>query len=105
MVVFWKELLNRLSICSLLTIVILVVSRFGLDGGIWGLIAPVLNVFQGSIRLSRSTTRLVDNENSKLLRVFNLYFIIIIIIIIIIIPLFKEDYILSKHTYLTYGPL
>ena len=29
----------------------------------------------------------------------------IIIIIIIIISLFKEDYILSKHTYLTYGPL
>ena len=28
-----------------------------------------------------------------------------IIIIIIIISLFKEDYILSKHTYLTYGPL
>ena len=25
--------------------------------------------------------------------------------IIIIISLFKEDYILSKHTYLTYGPL
>ena len=24
---------------------------------------------------------------------------------IIIISLFKEDYILSKHTYLTYGPL
>ena len=30
---------------------------------------------------------------------------LIIIIIIIIISLFKEDYILSKHTYLTYGPL
>ena len=30
---------------------------------------------------------------------------VIIIIIIIIISLFKEDYILSKHTYLTYGPL
>ena len=29
----------------------------------------------------------------------------IIIIIIIIILLFKEDYLLSKHTYLTYGPL
>ena len=29
----------------------------------------------------------------------------IIIMIIIIISLFKEYYILSKHTYLTYGPL
>ena len=33
-----------------------------------------------------------DNTNNKKL-------------IIIIISLFKEDYILSKHIYLTYGPL
>ena len=40
---FRKELLTRLTICLLciLTIVILVISRFGFECGIWVLIAPV----------------------------------------------------------------
>ena len=41
---FVKELFTRLTICSLcnLTIyAILVISRFGFEGGIWVLIAPV----------------------------------------------------------------
>ena len=41
---FWEELFTRLVICSLciLTICInLVISRFGFEGGVWILIAPV----------------------------------------------------------------
>ena len=40
---FEKELLTRLSLCSLciLIFVILVISHFGFEGGIWVLIAPV----------------------------------------------------------------
>ena len=40
---FGKELPTRLTICSLCisTILYLVISRFGFEGGIWALIAPV----------------------------------------------------------------
>ena len=39
---FGKELLTRLTICSLCILtVILVISRFSFEGGIWVLIAPV----------------------------------------------------------------
>ena len=40
---FGKELLTRLTICSLCIglFAILVISRFGFEGGIWGFIAPV----------------------------------------------------------------
>ena len=42
---FEKELPTRLTICSICTLtiifVILVISRFGFEGGIWVLIAPV----------------------------------------------------------------
>ena len=40
---FGKKMLTRLTICSIciFTICYLVISRFGFEGGIWGLIVPV----------------------------------------------------------------
>ena len=63
------------------------------------------DVLQTHHSLTHCVSMLVITLSQNTLEEFVIAECVIIIIIIIIISLFKEDYILSKHTYLTYGPL